>query len=92
MILASGANHEFADSAGSIRGATGILGPEALVIVVVTIHDDIGVRFIKRLPERLHGWIVAMRVAGTEERLVPLGQRARRWVGGKIGAQPFLLR
>ena len=92
MILASSADDKFADSMGGIRGAIGILWPKALVIVVVTVHDDIGIRFVERLPERLKSWIVAVRAAGTKERLVPVGERAGRRMCGEIGAQSFLLR
>src|SRR5229473_2434009 len=91
VILAAGANDEFANAARGIGGAIGRLRGEALVIVVVAGDHNIGVGFVERLEERLNGEVVAVGAAGTEERLVPIGERAGGGMRGEIGTQPFFL-
>src|SRR5712664_2208671 len=92
VILAAGAHNEFADAARGIGRAIGRLRGKTFVIVIMAGDYDIGVGFVKSLEEGLNGEVVAVGAAGTEERLVPIGQRAGGGMRGEIGAQPFLLR
>ena len=88
---AARADNELAD-AERISGAVGVLRPESLVVVLVSAEDDIRAVVGQRLPDRLHEGLVAVRRAGAEPRMVPVRQRAGGGVGGKIRAQPGLLR
>jgi hypothetical protein len=63
------ANDEFANAALGIGGAIRRWRGEALVIVVMAADHDIGVGVVERLEKWLNGEVVAMRAAGTEERL-----------------------
>ena len=65
------------------------LGCEALVVVVVAGQHDVRARVVQGLPERCSR--VAAVVPGAEARVVPVGERAGRWVGGEVRAQPALL-
>src|SRR5215213_11705433 len=47
---AAGADHELANAVDGIRQSGGILGREALVLVVVTVDDDVRSRGVERLP------------------------------------------
>lgn len=87
----AGTDDEFANAAARIRGAVRGLRSKALVVVVVAVDDHVGVGFVERIPERLHGQIVAMRAAGTEQGLVPIGQRASYPMRGEVGAKPSFL-
>src|SRR6266851_6378998 len=69
VILAAGANDEFANAAHGIGSATRRLRGEALVIVVVAADNHVGVGFIECLPKGLHGQIISMSAAGTEEQI-----------------------
>src|SRR6267378_1804283 len=91
VILAAGANDEFANAAHGIGSATRRLRGEALVIVVVAADNHVGVGFIECLPKGLHGQIISMSAAGTEERLVPVSERASNGMRGEIGAEPLFL-
>jgi hypothetical protein len=51
MILAAGADDKFADAARGICCAVRRLRSEALVVMVMTVDDDIGVAFVERLEE-----------------------------------------
>ena len=92
MILAAGAYDEFADSVREIRLPVGILRRKALVVVIVTIHDHRRVSGVEVLPKRLHLEVVAMRAAGTEERLVPVRESAGGGMRLQVLAQPLFLR
>src|SRR5712664_4793464 len=59
--------------------------------MIVTVDHDIRVAFIERLEERLYGEVVAVRPAGAEERLVPIGEGAGRRMRREVRAQPFIL-
>src|SRR6266851_6857298 len=59
--------------------------------MVVTVDHNISVAFIERLEERLYREVVAVRPAGAEERLVPIGKGAGRWMRREVRAQPFIL-
>src|SRR5579864_1042237 len=91
VIFSAGADDEFANAALRVRGGIGCLRREALVVVIVAANDHVGIGIVKRLPQRLYFKVIAMGTAGTEERLVPKGQRAGHGMRGKISAQPFLL-
>jgi hypothetical protein len=43
MIFAASADNEFANASDHIRFAVRILGREALIIVIVTIYNDLGI-------------------------------------------------
>src|SRR5580765_1748365 len=92
MILSAGASNKFANTARRIRLSVGSLRSEALVVVIVTADDDIGVGGVERIPERPDGEIVAVFPAGTEQGFMKIGQRASDRMGGKIFAEPFALR
>ncbi len=91
MILATRTDDEFSDAALGIGGALWGLGGEALVVVVVATHNDVGVGIIEGLPERLHRQVIAVGAAGTEQRLVPISEGADGGMRCKIHAQPFFL-
>src|SRR6266481_5436018 len=59
--------------------------------MIVTVDHDIRVAFLERLEERLYGEVVAVRPAGAEERLVPIGEGAGRRMRREVCAQPFIL-
>jgi len=92
MVFAAGADDEFADAAGGVGEALGILRSKALVVVIVTVENDVGMGRVETIPERLDFKIVAVRAAGTEERLVPVGESAGGGMRGEIGTKPFFLR
>src|SRR6266403_4880682 len=60
--------------------------------MVVTADDDICAGFIKLLEERFYGQVIAVDAAGTEERLVPIGEGTCCGMRGEVRAQPFSLR
>src|SRR5216683_1985953 len=91
VILAAGANDEFADAARGIGRAIGRLRGKTLVFVIVAGDHDIRVGFVERLEERLNSEVVAVGATGAKERLVPVGKRAGGGMRGEIGAQPFIL-
>src|SRR5713101_2149405 len=91
LVLREKLKFSVAGAALGIGGAIRRLRGEALVIMVVAADHDIGVGFVKRLEERLSGEVVAVRAAGTEERLVPVGERASGGMRGEIGSEPFFL-
>ncbi len=92
VALSAGANDKFTDAAFGIGSTVRRLRSEALVVVIVAVDDDVGIRSVEGIPERFQGQIVAMRAARTEERFVPVGQCARHRMRGEIGAQPLFLR
>src|SRR5258708_40061541 len=91
VILAAGANDEFADAARGIGRAIGRLRGKTLVIVIVAGDHDIRVGFVERLEERLNSEVVAVGATGAKERLGPIGKGAGGGMGGEIGAQPVFL-
>src|SRR5260370_33503943 len=91
VILAAGANDEFADAARGIGRAIGRLRGKTLVIVIVAGDHDIRVGFVERLEERLNSEVVAVGATGAKERLVPVGKRAGGGSGGGISPQPFII-
>ena len=92
MILAAGANNKFADATLGVSRAIRSLRSEALVVVIVAAENYVGVGFIEGLPEGLHRQVIAVGAAGTEERLVPVGERASDVMRGEVGAKPLFLR
>ena len=76
VILAAGANDEFADAARGIGRAIGRLRGKTLVIVIMAGDYDIGVGFVERLEERLNSEVVAVGATGAKERFVPVGEGA----------------
>ena len=73
---------------------------EALVDVAVAVQDDVGLVALEDLPHGVHGGIgVVVGVAGRgvragagegeEAGLMPVGEGARRGVGGEVGGEPL---
>src|SRR5260370_37476463 len=91
MILAACANDKFTNATDGIGCSMRVLRGEALIVVVVSTDNYVRIGFVKRLPERFHCQIVAVRIPRTEERLVPIGKGAGGGMRGKISAQPFFL-
>ncbi len=90
-ILAAGSHDEFAYAAAGIGSAIRILRSEAFVIVVMSVDDYVGVGLVENVPQRFHKQVVAVGAAGTEKRLVKIGEGARYGMRGQIFAQPFAL-
>ena len=88
-VAAARADDELANAVGAVGVSVRILRREALVVVRMAVEDDIGTGGVEVLPERTGD----VRGAGCrrEERVVPVGERAGRRVGGEIGLQPLLL-
>jgi len=91
MILSARANNEFANATRGIRRSVRSLGSKTLVVVVVAVDDHVGVGVVKRIPKRLDFEIVAVGAAGTEQRLVPIGECTSDRMRGKISAKPLFL-
>src|SRR6266852_610821 len=91
VVFAASADDKFANAALRIGGAVWSLRGEALVVVVVSGDDNLGVGIVERLEEWLHGEVVAVGSARTEERLVPVGESACGGMRGEVRAQPFFL-
>src|SRR5271165_3378915 len=69
------ADDELANAARCIRLALRILWSKSLVVVIVTVHHDVGIRVIERLPKILHFLPIPVE-AGTEPRMMEVRQRA----------------
>src|SRR5713101_7857174 len=91
VIFAAGANDELANAASGIWSTVRRLRGEALVIVLVAGDDELGVGIVKSLEEGLDGEVVAVSAAGTEERLVPIGERTGGGMRSEISAEPLFL-
>ena len=91
QTAAAGTGDELADPLGRICDAGGRLRGEALVVVVVSDDHDLRSGVVQVLPQRLR-LDVGPFVAGTEERMMPVGKRATLRVAGEIRPQPLLLR
>src|SRR5207302_245557 len=76
-------------------GAVWVLRREPLVYLIVRVEYDLGPGGVQVIPQRLelrqdlHTRRIRHRA---EAGMVPVGERAQRWVGGEIGAKPLLLR
>src|SRR3989454_11281411 len=64
---------------------------EPLVVVVVPDDDQLRPGVVQVLPQRRHLGVSPL-VAGAEERVVPVGDRAPLGALGEIGLEPYLLR
>ena len=84
-LLASRADDELADAADEVGPAARSLRREALVVVVVSDEDELGVRVVQRLPEGRVRRITSVR-ARREPRVVPVGERAARRMRDEIRA------
>jgi hypothetical protein len=89
MTLSASAGHKFTDSQLRIRRPARGLGSEALVVVVVSRYDDIGVSIIQGLEKWPNFRIVAVRCARTEERFVKVRERAGGRMRCEVVAKPF---
>src|SRR5262245_32433319 len=56
----AGAAHELPDAVPRVEAAPGVLGGEALVVVVVTIEDDVDIAPVEVLPDGAHDRVVAV--------------------------------
>ena len=92
MTFSAGADDEFADPVLGVGLAAGVLRSEALVVVVVAVEDERGVRGVQIIPERFRVGIPSIRAARAEERLVPVGGNASGGMSLQILLQPFFLR
>ena len=54
VALAAGADDELSDAVLLIDDAGGCLGSEALVVMLVSVNDNVGPRCVERIPKRLH--------------------------------------
>src|SRR4051812_4112639 len=92
-VRAAGTGDELADAVDR-RLAVGVLDPEALVEMIVSVENDVHAELDQRRPQYFGGGAVVQRAvrAGAEERLVPVGQRAQRTRGLQLLAQPRHLR
>src|SRR5215475_1800230 len=60
--------------------------------MIVSVENDVSMRIVESLIERLHLDIVTVRSAGAEKRLVKVGERASAGMRGEVRAEPLLLR
>jgi len=67
------------------------VGREPLIVVFVAREDHIRVEVVKRLPDRLHLRAASMGGAVVEERVMAIGERARRRKSFQVVAQPAFL-
>src|SRR5713101_3013009 len=67
MTFSAGADDEFADPVLGVGLAAGVLRSEALVVVVVAVEDERGVRGVQIIPERFRVGIPSIRAARAEE-------------------------
>src|SRR5581483_5882533 len=65
-VLAAASHHKFPDTACVIQLAVGVLWREALVVMIVSVDDNICVGGIKILPEGFHLGIVAVSLSRAE--------------------------
>src|SRR6188472_2722278 len=72
---APGADDELPDAALPVLLPAGVLGREALVVVIVPVDDDVDARAVERGPEGRDGLVVAVE-PGAEARVVPDRHRA----------------
>src|ERR671921_697346 len=86
----SGTDNELPNSLLWTPGASGRLRGEALVVVVVAVYDHVGVRPVEYPPDRPHHGLVAV-LAGAEEGVVEVGQRAPRPVLAEVLPEPVRL-
>ena len=87
----AGTDNKFTNAPLGIKLPIRVLGGEPLVVVFVTIEDQISVKVVKRLPDRLHLRAASMPTAVVEKRVMPVGQRARRGKSFQVFAQPLFL-
>jgi hypothetical protein len=85
-----GSNNELANSTSRVSNRIGCLRSEALIIMIVTCYDDVGVELVQRTENVLHDGYVAVKTRA-EDRIVPVSERAMSGARGKIGAKPLLL-
>src|SRR5204863_9783065 len=87
MALPARPDDELANATGVVALAVRGLRRKPLVVVIVAHQDDIGAGRLERLPDRGHRRCVAV-LAGTEPRVVPVGEHAPSRVGPKIRLKP----
>jgi len=83
----AGSHHKFANSMDVVGLSPVVLRGEAFVVMIMAVEHDVGTRRFQRLPEFAHFRIAAV-PAGTEERVVPISQRAARGRLCEICLQP----
>src|SRR5215212_9171281 len=89
-LRTSGAGHNLADPVGCVEVPQWILRGEALVVVGVSVEDQVGALRIEDIPE----WLahIGSTIRGTEQGMVPVAQGAPCRVVGGIGLKPLPLR
>src|SRR6266487_1060237 len=92
--LAPGTDDELPNAVHGIGDTRGCLGREPLVIAHLRVDDQIGVRRVQVVPERLHRRVRGERAGRgrVEPRVVPDREHALLRGGGEIAPQPGLLR
>ena len=89
VLRAARADDELPDPLHWIGDARRRLACEPLVKGVMRVHHDVDPRAVQHVPQRPDRRVgVVLRV---EQRMVPVGERTTRGVGGEIGAQPLHL-
>lgn len=92
LIFSACAYNEFAYPTRKIGDTLGILPGKTLVIVIVSIEDNICMGGVEIVPEGLHLRRVAMLITGTKQWDVPESRDAVRRTFLEIRAQPKLFR
>ena len=88
--FATGPNDEFANAAGCIQIAVGVLRGETFIVVGVAVDDQVGSGVVENLPERLHGGSCVGR-RGSVERGMPESHGAGSGIRGQVGLKPLPL-
>src|SRR5438876_8698732 len=90
-VLAARAYDKFANAMLRISFSVWILEREAFVIMIVAVNYDVCAGMIQKLPKWLDLNVIAMGQAGTEQRLVKIGQRASGHTIRQVLLQPLPL-
>ena len=90
MARAAGPNDELPNAVRVVLLAILVDRGEALVIVVVSDDDDVGVCVAEQIPDRGHTDVVPM-LARTVAGMMPVGEDMRSAMRGKILLQPGIL-
>src|SRR5438094_615833 len=88
---ASRSDDEFTNPSLIVGLPIGRLRRKPLVVVFLSVQDQLGPSVVEKLPDRLHYLRAAVNRSRAEERVVPVRQRARVLVLRKVRAQPLPL-
>jgi len=90
-IFSTAANYELANAMLGVRFTARVLRCKTLVVMIVSVDDQIRTRVIERVPQRFHQEIVSVSAAGTEQGLVKICEGAARRMLSQILPQPHSL-